>query len=428
MIAKDHLPFISVIIPTHNRRASLERTLRALGRQSYPFDLMEVVVVADGCQDDTSEMLRAYAGPFRLCILTQPQQGAATARNYGAATAGGSIFIFIDDDVEPVPRFVEAHVSAHRTGKGLVGMGNLPVELACRTDFFSLLLRSWWANQFQEMRKPSHRFLYRNLFSGNFSLEADLFRKVGGFDPSIPRREDYELGMRLMKADAKFMFLPNAVGYHHEVADAKGNLTRAYQEGRGDILLGFRHPELRPTFNLSRFQEVSNFRSRIAQVLAFKYNALGDAIASLLCRLLVVLERLRLRSLWQRIFQGLRTYWYLRGVKDELRTRMGLIKYLQEGPAHSQPDDVEIDLDLSQGLELAEHRLDEERPAGARISYEHNVIGHLPPQVGAERLKGAHLRAVLATDLAWPFLRTLIMKQAVEPLGPKFNIPTIFRR
>ena len=259
MIVKDLCTSISVIIPTHNRRASLERTLRALCRQSYPFDLMEIIVVVDGCQDDTPEMLRTYAGPFLLQGLTQPQQGAATARNYGAATATGSILIFIDDDVEPAPQFIEAHVSAHRTGKGFVGMGYLPVELA-RIDFFSLLVRSWWTNQFQEMRKPSHRFLYRNLFSGNFSLEADLFRKVGGFDPSIPRREDYELGMRLMKADAKFMFLPDAVGYHHEVADAKGNLTRSYQEGRGDILMGFRHPELRPTFNLSRFQEAPNLR------------------------------------------------------------------------------------------------------------------------------------------------------------------------
>lgn len=427
MTVQDRAHRVSVIIPTHNRRESLERTLRALCRQSYPFDLMEVIVVADGCHDDTSELLRAYTGPFRLHGLAQPKQGASTARNYGAATATGSTLIFIDDDVEPAPQLVEAHVSAHRIGRGIVGMGYLPVELAHRTDFLSLLVRSWWADQFQEMGKPSHRFLYRNLFSGNFSLDADLFRQVGGFDPSIPRREDYDLGMRLMKTGATFMFLPNAVGYHHEAADAKGNLTRARQEGRGDILMGFRHTELRPTFSLSRFQETQSLRSGITQALVFQYNALGDAIAALLCRLLVVFERLRLRRLWQRVFQGLRTYWYLRGVKDELKTRRGLIKYLQEGPAHSQPDDVEIDLDLSQGLELAERRLDEERPAGARIFYKNTVIGHLPPQVGAERLKGAHLRAILASDLSWPLLKILIMEQAREPFDSTLDSSTVCR-
>lgn len=424
MTPMDQLPFISIIIPTHNRRASLERTLRALCRQSYPFDLMEVIVVADGCQDDTSEMLRTYAGPFRLHGLTQPQQGAATARNYGAATTTGRILIFLDDDVEPAPQFVEAHVFAHRTGKGFVCMGYLPVELD-QVDFFSLLVRSWWTDQFQEMRKLSHRFLYSNLFSGNFSLEADLFRRVGGFDPSIPRREDYELGMRLMKADARFMYLPNAVGCHHEVADARGNLTRARQEGRGDVLMGFRHPELRATFNLSRFQEPGSLKSRVARALVFQYNDLGDAIASLLSRLLVPLERLRLRSLWRRIFQGLRTYWYLRGVKDELKTRMGLLKYLQEGPGHGQLDGVEIDLDLSEGLETAERRLDEKRPEGARIYFKHHVVGHLAPRVGAERLKGAHLRAILAADFARPFLRTLMMQHAAEPCDRKLSTPKI---
>jgi len=147
MTVQDRAHRVSVIIPTHNRRESLERTLRALCRQSYPFDLMEVIVVADGCHDDTSELLRAYTGPFRLHGLAQPKQGASTARNYGAATATGSTLIFIDDDVEPAPQLVEAHVSAHRIGRGLVvgrpvsGDGqaqpSLPLSELVQRKFFS---------------------------------------------------------------------------------------------------------------------------------------------------------------------------------------------------------------------------------------------------------------------------------------------------
>ena len=48
---------VSVIIPTHNRSASLRRTLDALRRQTYSLEQVEVVVVADGCIDDTVEML-----------------------------------------------------------------------------------------------------------------------------------------------------------------------------------------------------------------------------------------------------------------------------------------------------------------------------------------------------------------------------------
>src|SRR5437762_234711 len=42
-------PFISIIIPTHNRSGSVRRTLKSLCCQDYPANLFEVIVSADGC-------------------------------------------------------------------------------------------------------------------------------------------------------------------------------------------------------------------------------------------------------------------------------------------------------------------------------------------------------------------------------------------
>ncbi|MBF8302594.1 MAG: glycosyl transferase family 2, partial [Candidatus Dadabacteria bacterium] len=57
------MPTISIIIPTHNRSASLLRTLDALRVQTYPLQQVEVLVVADGCSDGTVEGLRHYTAP-----------------------------------------------------------------------------------------------------------------------------------------------------------------------------------------------------------------------------------------------------------------------------------------------------------------------------------------------------------------------------
>ena len=72
---------ISVIIPTHNRSASLRVTLDALNKQTYPFEQFEVVVVADGCNDNTIDMLKTYSASFSFKVIEQPGKGAAAARN-----------------------------------------------------------------------------------------------------------------------------------------------------------------------------------------------------------------------------------------------------------------------------------------------------------------------------------------------------------
>src|SRR5262245_60053207 len=106
-------PFVSVVIPTYQRRASLERVLGALARQEWDSDRLEVLVVSDGSLDGSLEMARAYPLPFPLIALEQPNQGPAVARNLGLAHAAGPLVLFLDDDVLPSPQLIAEHVGAH---------------------------------------------------------------------------------------------------------------------------------------------------------------------------------------------------------------------------------------------------------------------------------------------------------------------------
>ena len=103
---------VSIVIPTHNRRAAAARTLHALAHQCCSPAAFEVILVADGCTDDTAG-LAAVEWPIPVRVLEQPHGGPASARNRGAAAAAGDLLIFLDDDIEVVPGFVSAHVAAH---------------------------------------------------------------------------------------------------------------------------------------------------------------------------------------------------------------------------------------------------------------------------------------------------------------------------
>lgn len=413
-------PRVSVIIPTHNRCAVLRQTLDSLARQTFPLAEVEVIVVADGCSDGTAEMLAGYPAPFSLQTIAQPSQGPAAARNAGAALAAAELLIFVDDDIETAPSFIEAHVSAHRERPGGVVIGYLPPVLAHQTGLFRYALQSWWERMFDVMDRPGHRFAYTDLLSGNFSLAAELFRRVGGFDTTFRCHEDYELGVRLHKEGAPFAFAAEAKGYHHEVTDLNRALHRKYQEGQADVQLGDRYPELRPTFLMARLYRHSLLTSRMLLVFAFWWPGAGDALVRLLQSSLRFWEWAQLRGMWRRIVDGLLGYWYWRGAARELGTLRALRDFLKAKPTGAPQNGAEIDLDLRDGLDRAEQRLDRERPAGARLRYGQRPLGRISPQPGGERLRGAHLRPLLANKLAGPLLQALTIEGAIGiPISPE---------
>jgi glycosyltransferase involved in cell wall biosynthesis len=405
-------PDISVIIPTHNRSQALWRTITSLALQEYPATRFEVIVVADACSDNTLSMLSEMSTPFSLTALEQSGGGAAIARNFGAAHAKGKLLLFLDDDIETTPALLEAHARAHQLKPLQVVMGYLPPKFEGRLDFFRIGLRCWWEEQFFEMSCPGHRFTYRDLLSGNFSLEAELFRSLGGFDSSFRCREDYELGYRLIKSHAQFAYAPEAKGFHYDASTLSRACSRVFAEGAADVALGRRHVELRGPLLFFRLE---NFNSRIEKWffrVAFDRPRVGDILADYLNRRLHLFEKTRNRSRWRKTFDLLRHYWYWRGVASELGNRTALATFLQSGPLHQQGR--ELKLNLREGLAKAASSLDSARPDALTLFYGTTFIGCVPPVPGAEPIRSPHLRPILAARFAQPLLASLALDTATD--------------
>ena len=175
-------------------------------------------------------------------------------RNTGAASATGQLLLFLDDDIEALPPLVESHARVHRERPGSAFMGPYPPKLQGGTRFFDVEVRSWWEEKFYQMSREDHRFSYQDLLSGNLSLDAELFARLDGFDSAFGNcgGEDYELGVRLLKAGVSFAVAEDAVGYHyeHETNNLDRSFLRARQEGRSYVLIGQRHPELKPALHV----------------------------------------------------------------------------------------------------------------------------------------------------------------------------------
>lgn len=122
-------PLVSVCIATYNRAALLvERCLPSVLAQSYPH--LEVIVVGDGCTDETAERVAAIRDP-RLRFVNLERRGeypadslrrwmvaGTPAVNKALAQAKGELITHLDDDDEYLPERLEKLVAFIRDEGG----------------------------------------------------------------------------------------------------------------------------------------------------------------------------------------------------------------------------------------------------------------------------------------------------------------------
>lgn len=229
------MPFLSVVIPTYNRKASLLRTLGALERQTLPVEQFEVIVVSDGSTDGTAEAVRERAYPFRLRFMEQPNSGPSVARNLGARAACGEVIVYVDDDIEPCPTFLQVHAEAHEADPCLVLIGPQSMPKGERFPVWIAWEHQMLEHQYARFRSGAWEAGPNNLYSGNFSVRRKHLIDVGGFDEKFVRQEDVELGFRLAARNLRFRFEPRADGYHRPERTFESWYRTPYVYGVRDV-------------------------------------------------------------------------------------------------------------------------------------------------------------------------------------------------
>lgn len=87
---------LSIIIPVFNGEQWVDRCLQSIWSQSYTN--FEVIVVNDGSEDHTLEVLEKYKEEKRLRIFSIKNSGVVIARSYGIKQASSDYLYFLDID------------------------------------------------------------------------------------------------------------------------------------------------------------------------------------------------------------------------------------------------------------------------------------------------------------------------------------------
>jgi glycosyltransferase involved in cell wall biosynthesis len=201
-------PSISVVVPTYSRSDRLPSLIRALAAQTMDPDHFEVIVVDNGSDDDTPEVLASLTEdvPFALRTLRiEINRGPARARNLGWRSAAGPFIAFLDDDCHPAPAWLENGCLALRSDCALgvlQGATMAPFEL--RPEHFAD--HYVW----RIVDRPTPYFDACNIFYRRQALEA-----TGGFAEELGWwGEDTAAGWRVVEAGWRRGFASNAVVVH----------------------------------------------------------------------------------------------------------------------------------------------------------------------------------------------------------------------
>ena len=189
----------SVVIPAHNEAQVIVRCLEAL-RRGGDADALELVVVCNGCNDDTAARARSAAPDIRVVELAEASKTAAL--NAGDEICSSFPRFYVDADVELTPASIRA-VTAALSGE---------VRCAAPVPRFALDDRIWPIRAFYNIWQKMPYLNDDMVGSGVYALSEDGRRRFDRF-PEITADDQYVMQLftrheRLAVRDATFVVHP----------------------------------------------------------------------------------------------------------------------------------------------------------------------------------------------------------------------------
>ena len=320
-------PELSVVVATYNRANLLRELIDDLEKQTLSPASFEVLIIDDGSKTPVKPVLQGLATSYALRVIEQANAGPAAARHRGIVEAKADVILIIDDDMRLPPVLLEEHLRRHRGGHSVV-LGH--IRAAPRLSQMPLFER-FHAQQLDRQVAAFRSGLPArgvHLCTGNVSFRRAEYLAIGGFDRSLARSEDRDLGIRLEQAGARFTFAEDAYTVHEsDHTSLEVWLKRAFLYGIYDSRIGAKHADV-PSVSPWRFLFLVHPVSRPLLLATAAVPAAGKMAAR---GLMALCDWLDGRGLEQAALKGTTLVYgieYFRGMREQAGSLLGAARGL----------------------------------------------------------------------------------------------------
>ena len=231
----------SIIIPVYNRPQEIDELLASLRKQIYSKSF-EVVVVEDGSENSSNEILENYSKDLAINYFFKENSGAGLSRNFGMQKATGNYFIIFDSDCIIPPNYlveVEKALALNYTdafgGADAAHDSFTIIQKAINYSMTSFLT----TGGIRGSKKAVDKFQPRSF---NLGISKKAFEKTQGFS-KMKIGEDIDLTFRLWEHDFETQFIENAFVYHKRRSTFPQFFKQIFAFGKGRPFLNKKYPE-----------------------------------------------------------------------------------------------------------------------------------------------------------------------------------------
>jgi glycosyltransferase involved in cell wall biosynthesis len=182
---------LSVLMPVFNERGTIERAIQSVLDERVS-DSFELIVIDDGSEDGTEELLRErdWPGPVRV-LFHDRNRGKGAALLTGLAEARGTYTTIMDADLEYAPSDIPSMLTPLRNGdaEAVFGTRGFQAHSAYSfwyvignrgVTFFANFLYNSWVSDIMTGQKAMQTELFRslNLRARGFAIEPEITARL----------------------------------------------------------------------------------------------------------------------------------------------------------------------------------------------------------------------------------------------------------
>ncbi len=237
---------VSIILPTYNAAAYLDRSLQSIFSQA--FSAYEVLVIDGGSTDGTLAILNRYASRIAR-LVSEPDQGLYDAMNKGAALASGQWLYFMgaDDILENCLHQVAPYLKHPRT----VYYGDVYLPHKNKT----------YAGRFRW-----HTLVSKNLNHQSIFYPRAVFTRYR-FDLRYPVYADYALNLQVWgERKFKFRYIPMTIAQHSAGGVSHTQTDLAFEQDKARLISQYFGTAIAVRKFISNVKSTSVLRRPIASI------------------------------------------------------------------------------------------------------------------------------------------------------------------
>jgi glycosyltransferase involved in cell wall biosynthesis len=203
---------VSILIPAFNAQEWIGDTIGSALAQTWPNK--EIIVVDDGSPDDTLAVARRFESD-RVRVVTQPNQGAAGARNQAFALSRGDYIQWLDaDDLLSPEKIADQMQAAREANDARVLLSGPWAYFRHRPATAKFVSNPLWSDL-----TPTEWMLRK--WEGNLHMQTatwlvsrELTESAGPWDTRLLGDDDGEYFSRVINASRAIRFVPSSRVYY----------------------------------------------------------------------------------------------------------------------------------------------------------------------------------------------------------------------